>query len=129
MDYERAFAPKRILLSTSWFSLLIAFALFGIYGGRFALSYLVGVAVMGLGFLLLWLIILGMFSRKIRSVFLVIFAVFAKILLFFGLLYYLFTSGKLDHLGLILGLSTLWVVIVLKAIAFATIVKEEARHK
>jgi len=129
MNYEQAFAPKRILLTTSWFGALVAFALLGIYGGRFALSYAVGAVIMSLGFFLLWLIILFAFSRNIRSVFIVVLAVFAKIFLFFGLLYYLFTSGKLDHLGLILGLSTPWVVIFLKALALATIVKEEARHK
>ncbi len=119
-------SPKRILTATGWFTLALGFGLWAILGGRFALSYTIGSLWMSLNFLALALLIGFLFRRKVRRKWLVILLVFAKMFILYFALVYMFYARWLDHLGLVVGLSTLWMVILFKAIGLFTFTKEKA---
>lgn len=110
------FTVKRIAASTLWFSLVVAVAAFAYFKDPWvAISYLIGSAWMTANFILLaWLLML--LTTRFRPKTWFIFAVFcAKILVVFAVLYWIFQIRQLNPLGLVAGITTLLVVVLLKA--------------
>ena len=107
--------PK-ILLATGWFSALMALLAWAYLGGWWAFSYVIGSAWMMANFALLAAVIILITSRpKLNKLFLFT-IICAKIAVVSVVLYWVFQIPNLRHLGLAMGITTLLVVILLKAV-------------
>lgn len=114
---------RRIAVSTLWFSAAVAVAAYAYFDSFWvAVSYLIGSAWMTANFILLaWL--LKLMTTRFRPKPWFIFFVFcAKILIVFAVLYWIFQLRQLNPLGLVAGITTLLVVVLLKAAGSAIIV-------
>lgn len=113
---------RRIVVSTIWFSAAVTLAAYAYFGFWPAVSYLIGGAWMTANFILLaWLLRL-MTTRFRPSLWFILFVFCAKILIVFAVLYWIFQIRQLNPLGLVAGITTLLVVILLKAAGSAIIV-------
>jgi hypothetical protein len=121
-DTAGGLSVRRIVISTLWFSAALAVAAYGYFGFWPAVSYLVGSAWMTANFVLLaWLLTL-MTTRFRPSLWFILFVFCAKILIVFAVLYWIFQLRQLNPLGLVAGITTLLVVVLLKAAGSAIIV-------
>ncbi len=113
---------RRIAVSTLWFSLVVGVAAYAYFGLWPAVSYLIGGAWMTANFLLLaWL--LKLLTTRFRpNLWFILSVLCAKILVVFAVLYWIFQLRQLNPLGLVAGITTLLVVILLKAAGNAIIV-------
>ncbi len=106
----------RIILATGWFSALMALLAWAYLGGWWAFSYVIGSAWMMANFALLAAVIILVTSRpKLNKLFLFT-IICAKIAVVSVVLYWVFQIPNLRHLGLAMGITTLLVVILLKAV-------------
>jgi len=118
-SFEQAFSWGRIIFATAWFSLAVAFAVWGKWGGSLALSYLVGSVWMMLNFAALAYLLSLLTAHKVRLRLFIFVVVYAKIAAIYVVLYLLFRTNWFDHLGLVAGISTLLMVVLFKALGYA----------
>ncbi len=116
---EERLSTRRILITTISFSLIITLPIWAMFGTSVALGYIVGSAWMCINFLILSLLLSYLTGRRLKSKVLVILLVFAKMLLLYSVLVLLFWVGWFNHLGLVAGISTLWMVILFKTIGLS----------
>lgn len=117
-SFEEALSWRRIIIATAWFSLAVGFALWSKWGGRLALSYTVGSVWMMLNFWALAYALGLLTTYEVRNRLFIFAVVYAKIGLIYLILYWLFRVKWFDHLGLVVGISTLLMVILFKALGF-----------
>ena len=109
----------RVITATAWFSALMAMLAWAYLGGWWAFSYVIGSAWMMANFALLAAVIILVTSRpKLNKLFLFT-IICAKIAVVSVVLYWVFQIPNLRHLGLAMGITTLLVVILLKAVGAA----------
>jgi hypothetical protein len=106
----------RILLATAWFSALMALLAWAYLGGWWAFSYVIGSAWMMANFALLAAVIILVTSRPKPNKLFLFSIICAKIAVVSVILYWVFQISNLRHLGLAMGITTLLVVILLKAV-------------
>lgn len=124
IELSERLSPSRILITNFWFSLAVAFGLWGIVDWLFALSYLVGSLWMSVNFWALAILVSFVTTRRYSRKWLALLAIFAKMILLYTALAYLFWVGWLNHLGLVVGITTLWMVILFKAIGIAILFRD-----
>lgn len=124
IELSERLSPSRILITNFWFSLAVAFGLWGIVDWLFALSYLVGSLWMSVNFWALTILVSFVTTRRYSRKWLALLAIFAKMILLYTALAYLFWVGWLNHLGLVVGITTLWMVILFKAIGIAILFRD-----
>jgi hypothetical protein len=109
----------RIISATAWFSLIMAMLAWAYLGGWWALSYALGAMWMMANFALLAAVIVLLTSSPRRSKAFLFIVICAKIAVVSVVLYWVFQIPNLRHLGLAMGITTLLVVIFLKAVGAA----------
>jgi hypothetical protein len=118
-DILTSLTIPRIIIATAWFSLLMALLAWTYLGGWWALSYALGAMWMTANFALLAAVIILVTSRQRLNKLFLFSIICAKIAAVLVVLYWIFQIPNLRHLGLAMGITTLLVVILLKAIGAA----------
>jgi hypothetical protein len=114
-DTTDRFTVKRILFTTTWFSALVALAIWAYLDGWWAFSYAIGSVWMMLNFVALAGLLRLITALPSASKLFIFTLICAKIAVVFIALYWLFQIRELRPLGLVAGITTLLVVILLKA--------------
>jgi len=109
----------RIVAATAWFTGTAALAAWAYFGSWWALSYLIGSLWMTLNFLALALLLSFILARRYGGRLFILLLMCAKIAVLYIALYWVFQLQRLDHGGLVAGITTLLVVILLKAVGQA----------
>ncbi len=110
------FTVRRIIISTLWFSAVVTLAIWAYLDNWWAFSYAIGSVWMVISFLAL-AALLRIITTVMKPNMLFIFTLIcAKIAVVCIALYWLFQIRELRPLGLVAGITTLLVVILLKAI-------------
>ena len=127
-DVTDRFTVRRIIISTLWFSALVALAIWAYLDGWWAFSYAIGSVWMVISFLML-AALLRIITTVMKPSMLFIFTLIcAKIALVCFALYWLFQIRELRPLGLVAGITTLLVVILLKAIWQSLFMRPDSRE-
>ena len=115
-DTTDRFTVRRIVLSTLWFSAVVTLAIWAYLDGWWAFSYAIGSVWMVISFLTLAAMLRVITTVMKPSMLFIFTLICAKIALVCIALYWLFQIRELRPLGLVAGITTLLVVILLKAI-------------
>jgi len=127
-DTADRFTVRRIIISTLWFSAVVTLAIWAYLDGWWAFSYAIGSVWMVISFLAL-AAMLRVFTTAMKPSMLFIFTLIcAKIAVVCIALYWLFQIRELRPLGLVAGITTLLVVILLKAIWQSLFVRPDSRE-
>ncbi len=114
-DTTDGFTVRRVIVTTTWFSALVTLAIWAYLDGWWAFSYAVGSAWMMLNFVVLAGLLRLITALPSLSKLFIFTLICAKIAVVFIALYWLFQIRELRPLGLVAGITTLLVVILLKA--------------
>ena len=127
-DTTDRFTVRRIIISTLWFSAVVTLAIWAYLDGWWAFSYAIGSVWMVISFLAL-AAMLRVITTVMKPNMLFIFTLMcAKIALVCIALYWLFQIRELRPLGLVAGITTLLVVILLKAIWQSLFARPDSRE-